>query len=167
MKRILTFLWAAALVMPVFASNGDTLNIGGVVPLILNLTVTPTDPYDNLDLMSDPAADVNVQIADITIETNNSAGWELWITSNNSDDGNQALVSGDGDTIAYSLTYSGTNGLSDQAVTATTGNMFGYTESGDANVYDEASTLTINYQQGVDYPAGYYSDQLTIVLRAK
>jgi hypothetical protein len=139
-----------------------------VVPLILELVVGPVTPYDNLDLMDSAVTNVDIHIANIDITTNNSAGWELWITSTNSDNGDQALVNDDGDTIDYTLTYAGTNGLTATAVTTTTGTKYGEADNTDtATRYSESSTLNIQYSQGPSYPAGYYSDQLTIVLRAK
>ncbi len=168
MKKGIIVILAAVTALPLFASNGDTLNIGGVVPLILNLTVTPAANYDNLDLVDAAAGSVTATLAGIVIATNNSAGWELWITSTNADGGSCALINDDGDEVTYTLAYTGTGGAATTAVVATTGTMYGEAISTDtAERYDDTGNLTITYTQGADYPSGYYSDQLTIVLRAK
>jgi hypothetical protein len=168
MKKLLLFLLLPLLALPLFASNGDTFNIGGVVPLILELTVTPTDPFDNLTLVGSTAP-ITVPIASIAITTNNSAGWELWITSVNVDAGNScALYSDDGDQVDYTLTYAGTNGLATTAVAANPGTEYGSADNTDtAERYSDTGTLSIIYNQSTSYPAGYYADQLTVVLRAK
>ncbi|MBU8913877.1 MAG: hypothetical protein KOO61_07630, partial [Spirochaetales bacterium] len=68
-----------------FAANGDTLNIGGQVPLILTLTVTADAAADNLTLVTAGVdAPVTAAIATINISTNNTGGWELWVFSANS-----------------------------------------------------------------------------------
>ena len=169
MKKTIFILIAFLFLMPLYASNGDTLNIGGVVPLILNLTVTPDANSDNLDLVDSAGpTSVTPTIAGLVIETNNSAGWELWVYSNNADGGSCALINDDGDEFAYTLNYTGTGGGAAAAVTATTGTKFGEATSSDTTArYDDTGNLVINYSQQADKPAGYYTDQLTIVLRAK
>ena len=169
MKKWITILLMSLLVLPMFASNGDTLNIGGVVPLQLDLAVAPDANCDNLDLVdaAGPTA-VTPIIAGITITTNNSAGWELWIYSNNADAGSCALINDDGDEFAYTLNYTGTGGGAAAAVTAATGTMYGEALSTDLLTrYDDTGNIVINYNQEADKPAGYYTDKLTIVLRAK
>lgn len=171
MKKFIMLILAGALVLPVFASNGDTFNIGGVVPLTLDLTVTPQNNWDNLDLSSDDLA-TTVSIAAITIHTNNSQGWELYIFSANSDAGNPGLRNDDNDPISYTLVYGGTGAVAAAAVPANVGdgsaNLYGEAAVTDvAERYDETSDLTIGYTRSTSYPAGYYSDQLTLVLRAK
>ena len=171
MKKWILILLIIMLAMPVFATNGDVLNIGGIVPLILNLTVTPTAISDNLTLVGDPATPTTAVIAGLVIETNNSAGWELWVYSNNADGGSCALINDDGDEFTYVLDYTGSSGANssdDVAVTATDGTMYGEAEVGAGALrYDDTGNLEITYTPQLDNPAGYYSDQLTIVLRAK
>ncbi len=168
MKKLVIVLSAVFMMLPVFASNGDTLNIGGVVPLILDLTVDPTGTnYDNLDLVDAGGAAVTGEVlAAITIATNNTAGWTLIVTSANSDAGNPGLRNDDNDPVAYQIAYTGAGGVAAAAIPATVGLTVGDSNAG-ATAYDDTGDLTIDYTQGADYPAGYYSDQLTIVLRAK
>ena len=143
-----------------FGANGDTINIGGSVPLILTLTVAPTAVADNLPLTTTGAdAPTTQNLADISVVTNNTAGWELWIFSVN--DG--SLDNADTDSIGYTLTYAGTGGVATTAPT-TAGLLFG--ENG-AATGDSTQDLNITYTQSASHPAGYYSDQLTLVLRAK
>ncbi len=153
-----------------FASNGDTINIGGMVPLILQLTVAPDPLADNLPMVATPAADHTQTIAGIEIVTNNTAGWELWVFPVNIvGAGGSALINADTDAIAYTIAYTGTGGggmvlegdglrLGEGAAAAPLGAESAPTETGD---------LTVTYQQSDSHPAGYYSDQLAIVLRAK
>ncbi len=160
MKKWITILLITMLAMPLFASNGDTLNIGGVVPLQLDLTVDPV-PYspDDLTLVAGVTTAVTaLGIADIGIATNNTAGWELWVMSANAG----SLLNDDGDNVDYTLTYDGSGGVT-AAVPIVAG-----TKLGEAGTdVDESALLSINYSQEPDYPAGYYTDQLTIILRAK
>ncbi|MDC7218737.1 MAG: hypothetical protein PQJ59_02290 [Spirochaetales bacterium] len=169
MKKLLIIVLAVLLVLPVFASNGDTINIGGVVPLILDLDVdTSAYEFDNLTLVG-AAASTTVGLADITISTNNSAGWDLYIYSSNvSGGGNCALINDDLDEVSYTLEFSSTLsagvGTGASAITDASGTQFGTTTT-DTDVTD--GLLEITYSTSNDYPAGYYSDQLTVVLRAR
>jgi len=160
LKKSIILLVLILLAGTAFASSGDTINIGGVVPLILDLTVAPTAISDNLTLAG-AATITALNIADITVTTNNSAGWELWIYSEN--DSN--LLNADGDNVVYTLTYSGATGALPDGTDSplSTGVQFG--EEGDAS--GDIAELGINYTQTTGFPAGYYADQLTLVLRAK
>lgn len=147
-----------------FGANGDTLNIGGIVPLVLTLTVTPDTNADNLTLHADPGDTPTVEIARIDVSTNNSAGWELYAYSANAEAGTTSvLMNADTDEIGYDVTFDSldaeaggpilTGGLLLKQVTDRTP--------------ETDSPLQITYAQAPDHPAGYFSDQLTIVLRAK
>ena len=143
-----------------FGANGDTINIGGTVPLVLTLTVAPTAIADNLPLTTTGADAATTQhLAAISVATNNTAGWELWIFSVN--DG--SIDNADTDSLAYTLTYAGTGGVATTAPT-TAGLLFGENA---AAAGDTTQDLDITYTQSATHPAGYYSDQLTLVLRAK
>ncbi len=159
MKKLIIVLLMCLLMMPLFASNGDTLNIGGVVPLQLDLVVDPSAySPDDLVLVAGATTSVTPTIADIDIATNNTAGWELWVMSSN----NASLLNDDNDAVAYTLTYGGTGGTT--SAPTTTGVKLGEAAS---DVDETGQLLIINYDQEPDYPAGYYTDQLTIILRAK
>ena len=148
-----------------FGANGDTINIGGSVPLVLSLTVTPDANADNLTLHA-PAAAATAPIATIDVTTNNTGGWELYAYSATADAGASSILeNADGDDIGYTVTFTsdGGAGVSDTAIP--NGGLM-LTEYA-TNETEAASPLVINYAQAQNYPAGYYSDQLTIVLRAK
>jgi hypothetical protein len=148
-----------------FAANGDTINIGGQVPLTLTLVVDTTGlNSDNLTLTNaGPAADVKVTIATLDISTNNTLGWQLWVFSATANGADSAMVNADGDRIPYVIEYDGTGGL--PAVTIP---VAGLMLSDDAtNAVETDGPLAITYSQAPDHPAGYYSDQLAIVLRAR
>lgn len=144
-----------------FGSNGETINIGGVVPLILQLTVAPNALAENLTLVgtTDPFTQ---EIAGITITTNNTAGWELWVFAVNAGAAGTNLINSDGDEIAYTITYGGVGGVATTNI-PDTGLKIG--EEGDAS--GDNAAISITYAQTETYAAGYYSDQLAIVLRAK
>lgn len=148
-----------------FGANGDTINIGGSVPLVLSLTVTPDANADNLTLHA-PAANTTAGIATIDVSTNNTGGWELYAYSATADAGTTSVLeNSDGDTIGYTVTFTsdGGAGVTDTAI-GTGGLLLAeYT----TNETEVGSPLEILYPQAENYPAGYYSDQLTIVLRAK
>lgn len=147
-----------------FAQNGDTLNIGGQVPLTLDLTVTADANADNLTLLAGGTdATTTAPIATIDITTNNTAGWELWLFSANADGVNAGIENADGDRITYTVTYAGAGGV---ATTNLTSAGLAVGESA-ANVDQAAQLLSITYLQSDAHNAGYYSDQLAIVLRAK
>jgi hypothetical protein len=167
MPRIVRMLAMAAMLTLVsgalFAANGDTINIGGQVPLSLDLTVTPDTAADNLTLTAAATTATTATIATIDIATNNTAGWELWVFSNNAGAASTTLTNADGDTIGYKVTYGGAGGVTDTDIT-NVGLKVGEDAS---NTSQTGQLLQVNYSQEPDYPAGYYSDQLSIVLRAK
>jgi hypothetical protein len=145
-----------------FAQNGDTLNIGGQVPLTLTLGMTPDPAADNLDLSSADGP-VTATIAAITVDTNNTAGWELWVFAANADGTNTSMQNADGNEFVYTITYTGL-GSPGAANITDTGLLVG--EAG-LNVVTDSGNLQIAYTQSTAARAGYYSDQLAIVLRAK
>ena len=147
-----------------FGANGDTLNIGGQVPLTLSLTVTADANADNLTLITGGAdTSTTAAIATIDITTNNTAGWELWVFSANSDATDTGIINADGDEIVYDVTYAGAGGVTNGDIT-TSGLKVGEDAS---NATQTAQPLSITYTQSANHAAGYYSDQLSIVLRAK
>lgn len=148
-----------------FGANGDTINIGGSVPLVLSLTVTPDANADNLTLHA-PAAAATATIATIDVTTNNTGGWELYAYSATADAGTSSILeNADGDDIGYTVTFTsdGGAGVTDTAIPSGGQLLTEYA----TNQTEATSPLVINYAQAENYPAGYYSDQLTIVLRAK
>ena len=165
MKKELRVLAVAAALLLVaagaFAANGDTINIGGQVPLSLDLTVVADAAADNLTLVGATAA-FNPTIAAITIATNNTAGWELWVFAANAAGASTSMINADGDSIAYTITYAGA-GTTGAVDIPAAGVLVG--EEGDAS--GDAAALSVTYDQSTTFPAGYYSDQLSIVLRAK
>lgn len=169
MKRMLRIMAVVAVLFLApalaFGANGDTINIGGSVPLVLSLTVTPDADADNLTLHA-PAANTTVSIATIDVTTNNTGGWELYAYSATADAGTASvLANADGDDIGYSVTFTsdGGAGVTDTAI-PNGGQLLAEYASNETEV---DSPLEITYAQAENYEAGYYSDQLTIVLRAK
>ena len=143
-----------------FAASGETIIIGGAVPLILDLAVVTTADTDNLDLSSTTdGVDQSVVIANITITTNNTAGWDLIAISEN----DAVMTNADGDDISYSLTYGGAGTTGAATPNSTTGILLGE----EADLSGDVAALSINYQRDTGYPAGYYSDQVALILRAK
>lgn len=148
-----------------FAANGDTLNIGGQVPLVLTLTVTADAAADNLTLTTGGAnTGVTAAIATIDVTTNNSAGWELWVFSSNADATDTGMINADGNEIGYTISYAGAGGSLTPANITSSGLMVGEDTS---NSTQSGQALSVTYTQSASHPAGYYSDQLSIVLRAK
>lgn len=146
-----------------FSANGDTLNIGGSVPLVLTLVVTADADADNLTLHA-PAATPTVTIATIDVSTNNTAGWELWVFSATGEAlGSSTLRSADNENISYTVSFNSTGGVTTTPITA--GGLM--LKEDLANGTETGSELQITYPQAENYDAGYYSDQLTVVLRAK
>ncbi len=168
-KRILAIAIVVLLVltaMPLVAqNNGQTLNIGGFVPLQLDLGLTPDAVAQNLPLVG-ATAGFTQAIAALTIDTNNTAGWELWVFSENAAD----LINSDGDAISYTIRFTGSGGVATPVtIPATVGLQVGEaTEAVDpgANLSDSGD-LIIQYNQSDSFRAGYYSDQLAVVLRAR
>lgn len=166
-QRLLSVLVLLVVVATLgFASNGDTINIGGYVTLKLDLTVLADAEADNLQLETTDAlpVEVNPTIAQITISTNNTAGWELWVFAVNADGASTAMINADADEIPYTISYAGAAGVSEEDIPAV-GLRVG--ERIDESTGEGPVALSITYDQRNDYPAGYYSDQLAIVLRAK
>jgi hypothetical protein len=146
----------------VFAASGDTLTIGGSVPSTLDLTVTPSGTQDNITLTGTTVG-ATATIASIAINTNASAGWELWVFAANTDGVDTYLTNADGDQIVYTIEYSGTGGAATASV-PTGGVKVG--EEGAPNAA-ETGDLIVTYDQSNSSAAGYYSDLLTVTLRAK
>lgn len=157
---------------PVFAATGDTLIIGGAVPLILTLVVTPDAGADDLTLRA-AAATVTPTVGTVEIEANNSAGWELWVHSTNADATNAMMLNADGDPIAYLIEYDKTLGQGTGVATnvgaelTSAGLKIGEDTAITAEGTPEQGALVLTYDTAFTYPAGYYSDLLTITLRAK
>lgn len=165
LKKSLILLVLLLVAATAFAASGETIIIGGAVPLSLILTVdTSAYTHDNLDLSSATVANHNEPIADITITTNNTAGWELIaVSENHGITGATEMSNADGDDIAYTMTYAGTGGVT--AAPTGTGVIIG--ENGASSAGDAGAELSITYNQSTTYPAGYYSDQVELILRAK
>lgn len=166
--------------------TGHTMMIGGLVPLILNLEITQHTQAQDLPLLGEGSHEQ--VIATIEISTNNSAGWELWAYSENGsqlrnsffDPGPGGEPTHANNFIPYTIRYDG----GDVYSIIPEGSGFGgpgdgTTEGGDpeapfsgriiASDVGQASDgiLEIIYVQSNDYRAGYYSDIISIVLRAQ
>ena len=172
-KRIVLSAMVALLVltaMPVVAQqNGQTLMIGGLVPLTLDLTLTADPLAQNLPLVGTPDPAFEQSIAEIGITTNNTAGWQLFVYSTNGSD----LVSASNDRIRYTIRYTGSGGNdignAEEIPGGSTGLMIGESTGDGTNpavLSELGESLFIQYDQD-DHPAGYYSDQLAVVLRAR
>lgn len=150
-----------------FAATGDTLTIGGAVPLTLDLVLTAAAGSDNLTLHAVAAA-VTPTVGSVTIVTNSSAGWELWVQSTNADGTNAMLTNADGDSIDYTIGYTRTAGTgTSQNVGAELTNA-GLLIADDTTVSTvEEGDLVLSFNTAENYPAGYYSDLLTVTIRAK
>ena len=162
-KRILAIAIVALLVltaMPLVAQNGQTLNIGGLVPLILDLTITPDGIAQDLPLVGNNDDEV-VVVADITISTNNSTGFELLAISQNG----LLLINANADEIGYDIAFV------PEGNTPT----FGVIDANDV-IFSETDptldtpitgTIQVQFDQSENHPAGYYSDQIALVLRTQ
>lgn len=167
-KAILVLIVFLSLTGMVFGGSGDSMSIGGVVPLVLELTLDPTSyNADDLDLDSADTLDVTATIADITIDTNSSAGWDLVVMSAN----DSSLINQETDAIAYTAVYvRGVTGTSTAAAAQSlTAAGVVLTSDGDRTPAGtgEVGVINIVYDQSTTYAAGYYSDLLTVTLRAK
>lgn len=145
-----------------FAASGETLNIGGSVPLVMDITVSTTGNEILLELSDVLATVSDLQIATIDIESNAMAGWDLVISSANGG----KLLNPEDQEITYSLAYTATAGSATPVVVAAP-TVDGDSYASNVDQADNTGTLGITYDKDPDYPAGYYSDQLTLVLRAK
>jgi hypothetical protein len=147
-KAALAILLVLAALPMSAQDNGQTLNIGGLVPLQLTLTLIPDDRAQDLPLVG-TTVDNDQIIAGITIATNSTAGWELWVYSVNGSE----LLNNDGDSIAYTITYTGTGTLATAAIPIGsaangTGLLVGTATDTDApNNTADTGDLTITYTQ--------------------
>ena len=161
LKKSLIILVLLLVGATAFAASGDTLTIGGSVPLVLDLVVTTDGSEIILDLNTADGPAADVQIATIAIDSNAMAGWDLIISSANGGE----MLNADGDAITYTLNYIPTIASPLNADTAPTVAGLSYAEN--TATTGDAGTLVMDYTESTDYAAGYYSDQLTLVLRAK
>jgi len=150
-----------------YAATGDTLTIGGAVPLTLDLVLTPAAGSDNLTLDA-AAATVTPTVGSVTIVTNSSAGWELWVQSTNADGTNAMLTNADGDSINYKIGYTRTAGTGTAQNAGAELTNAGLLIADDTTVSTaEQGDLVLTYDTADNYAAGYYSDLLTVTVRAK
>lgn len=164
-KRIVLGALVALLVltaMPVVAQAGRTLTIGGLVPLTLELDLAPLALAQNLPLIGS-VEDFEQDIAALTITTNNTAGWELWVYSENG----AVLRNVHDDEIEYRIRFGGAFGEPTFDIPEGFGDGgLGRLIASDTTTSDTGN-LIIQYTQTETFPAGYYSDQLAVVLRAQ
>jgi hypothetical protein len=118
------------------------------------------DDLDKLSLNTSNSS-TTVDVAAIEITSNASAGWELYIYSAN--DGK--MINADNDEIDYTLTYATVEATGNAAATPLSAGVVFASEADTSG--DSVGDLNITYTQSTGYPAGYYSDQLTMVLRAQ
>lgn len=161
LKKLIIILILALVATTAFAANGETFNIGGTVPLTLSLDITLAADLDKLDLnTNNSATSVNISTA-LTIESNASAGWQLYAYSAN--DG--SMLNSDSDAFPYTLTYTTTGATGSADVTPLSTGVVIANEGDQSG--DTTGVLSMDYTQSTSAPAGYYSDQLTLVLRAQ
>ncbi|MBI9101559.1 MAG: hypothetical protein JEY99_04020 [Spirochaetales bacterium] len=151
----------------VTAASGDSMTIGGVVPLVLDLTLVQAGTADDLTLKTGVDTE-DVVIATTTIATNSSAGWTLVVMSENGSN----LINEETDSIAYTMSYATTSGgvsttVATDALLLSTGTDIADSDARTGESTPEVANLTISYPRSLTYAAGYYSDLLTITLRAK
>ena len=181
-KRIIIGAIVALLVltaMPVVAQHtGQTLTIGGLVPLRLDLTLTPAAAAQDLPLEG-PVPAEGVTVADLTISTNNSAGWDLFAYSVNGSRLLNSAAGGNRDSVDNFIDYQvafwfdGELAADQPLLTIPVGQGDGglarlIARSNDSNdIVAAVGTLRVDFTPSTDFRAGYYSDQLAVVLRAR
>jgi len=141
-----------------FTATTGTLQLQGIVPAVLALTVTSEPSATSLDLST---TQTDLKVATITEESNSASGYKITVSSAN--DGDFKRNSG-AETFTYSLKYGSTTlnlvGSSVTPVTAKTQSTSG--------VYNVNTDIDISYT-GVSLTtlvAGTYQDILTFEISA-
>lgn len=152
---------------PVIAATTGAVTPKGTVPAILEVSVTPTVGFDNLDLT---VAAVDLEIAQVNERTNNKGGYTVTVDSTNGVA--DSLASGrfisstdpvsNTDTLDYTLKYGGT--------TATLANGSGTVTdaTGKTTGTGVTNSVQISYDgSGSFLTADSYEDTLTFTIAAK
>lgn len=150
MKKPLLSLLLMSVSSLSMAATVGTLNLQGVVPAVLSITITPEPLATNLPLDTTQS---NVKVAEAVEVSNSATGYTVDIVSAN----NGQLVNGS-DTINYSLTYGG----------STIDLANGDAVTGASGAVNANKDINISYT-GVDYALltqGTYSDQVTFTISA-
>lgn len=150
MKKPLLSLLLMSVTSLSMAATVGTLNLQGVVPAVLSITITPEPLATNLPLDTTQS---NVKVAEAVEVSNSATGYSVDIVSAN----NGQLVNGS-DTINYTLSYGGS------AIDLANGDAV----TGASGAVNASKDINISYT-GVDYALltqGTYSDQVTFTISA-
>lgn len=162
-NKISLLLLVATLAIGLSAATTGNLTLTGVVNGVLDITVTPEAAATGLDLVT---SQTDLKVATINEKSNKSSGYTVMLESANAKSASSATptlnsISGNGDSLSYSLKYNGS------AVTFT---------NGVATVTDSTATtsatgvnkdLLISYVGDNSLSEGSYEDTLTFTIAAK
>lgn len=160
-KTLRKALIGAALVLlastPLFAQVTDSgsITLQGTVPALAQITVTPIAGFDSLDLTTSQS---NLGVATVNEKSNVTTGYTVTLTSANNGSF-VGLDSGNGDTLAYSISYGGST------VTLTSGSATVTTASARTGAAGVDKTLAISYT-GAFLNADTYQDTITLTISA-
>lgn len=110
MKKVIFTLLFCILTFSLVAQTTGSITLRGNVPGILEITVTPLTGYDNLDFATEAN---DLAIATVTERTNNKAGYQVTIESDNAVTAlsDVPFFVGDDptntDTLEYAISYDG------------------------------------------------------------
>lgn len=103
LEFFVTLFWALVLSATIaWGATVANLTLTGTVPLILDIEVAPTAAAANLDLT---ANQTDLKVADVTVTTNNAAGYGVDVRSNNVSNGDCAVPCFYSATADESLSY--------------------------------------------------------------
>lgn len=139
--------------LPVFSATTAVLNIKGVVPQLLEISVTPETLATTLPLDQSQSG---VKIATVTERSNSHSGYKVQITSQNL---GQLKRTGGTEVFPYTLTYN------NNAVNLTLGVGQTYSYSF-ANAAPVSRDLKITYTGSDLLTSGEYKDAITFSISA-
>lgn len=153
MKRSLLALGLALTSLTGFADTSATLNLKGIIPLNLEISIAPTQLAETLDLTRQVS---NEKVATVTEKSNSWNGYKVKAKSNN---GGKLVNANDVNKfVQYQLTYNGSNMALNQSATEI------YSTQNLRGTYNK--DVKISYSQPNDLSAGTYSDVIQFTIEA-
>lgn len=153
--RHFSLILLGTLASQVFAATTGTLVLQGIVPQVLNLSVSADAQASALDLTTSP---VDLIVGTVQEQTNSQTGYEIYVSSAN---GGKLLQQSGDDELAYNLKYGDTAvNFSSSAAVVDQSTPDGYNVSRDVKISYTGKAAT-------EMIEGTYSDTVTFTIQVK
>ena len=153
MLRLAILIALVLVSLNVFAASSGSLNLQGLIPTVVSITVDPVGPYNSLDLTQ---TQTDTLVANVLEESNTALGYTVEVSSLN----NAQLVHSSGSVVGYSITYNDIPvGLATTPVVVTS-------SAASTSPVSITKSVKISYtgQVAATKPAGAYVDTVTFTI---